>query len=549
MRNSGNLAMAFLQPIRLAGRWRKPRPPILAAYTGRPFWQHYRILSALAYVALLVGYGVAIGMTGRFYVLQLAIPLIVLLAFVIWALPDSRRPPTRWIVTLLFAFLIALLAWPDYLAFALPGLPWITAIRLVAAPLAVIFLICLSISPAFRAELLNVLNATPLTWKLLLGFTLIAGLSILVSTSMSISLSKFVIAQLYWTLIFFAAAWAFIRPGRTMILAYMLWAFAIYVCAIGLLEWRMQALPWAGRIPSFLVIEDPAVQQILAFNARSTTGIYRIQSKFTTPLGLAEFLALVTPLLLYFLLYARSLIIRLAALATLPLILYVIILTDSRLGFVGFCMSFLLFLLAWAVMRWVRVRGSVFGPAVTFAYPAVFLSFIASTFLVGRVRALVWGTGAESFSTQAREEQIASGIPMILSRPWGYGIGRGAERLGYTNLEGTLTIDNYYLLIGLDFGILGFLLYFGMFIAQMWYAAMALPKIRTMEHLLIIPLTITLMNFVIIKSVFSQQENHPLVFAILGAVTALIFRIRNERAATAPGDYIVFGSDQKVTGA
>lgn len=540
--------MALLQPLRLAqelaDRWRKPRPPVLPSYTGIPFWQHHRILFGLIYAALVAVYGVVIGISGRFYLMQLALPLIVLLGLVVWALPDSKRPPTRWIAILLFAFLVALLAWPDYLAFALPGLPWITAIRLTAAPLALIFLICLSISHAFRAELQAVLSATPLTWKMLAGFVLIAGLSIGFSSNISLSINKFVVAQLYWTLIFFCAAWVFIKPGRTMLLAYLLWGFAIYVCAIGILEWRMQALPWAGRIPSFLVIEDPAVQRILSFRARAATGIYRIQSKFTTPLGLAEFLSLATPLILYFLLYSRSMIIKFLALISLPLILYTIILTDSRLGFVGFCMSFLLFLLAWAVMRWARVKGSIFGPAVTLAYPAVFIAFITSTFFVGRIRALVWGTGAQSFSTDAREEQIAAGIPMILSRPWGYGIGRGAEQLGFTNLEGALTIDTYYLLVGLEFGVLGFLLYFGMFIAQMWYAAVALPKIRTMEHLLIVPLTITLMNFVIIKSIFSQQENHPLAFALLGVITALLFRIRNEQVTAPPKDRVIFGSKQ-----
>ena len=543
--------MASLQPSRLAqrlaGLLRQPqRPPTIAEYNRGPFWKNHRIIAGLLYAALLIVYGVAIGMTGRFYLLQLAVPLIVLAALVIWALPDAKNPPTNWIVFLLFAFIVALLSWPDYLAFAIPGLPWITAIRLVAFPLALVMLICLSVSRSFRAEMLTVLNATPLTWKMLVGFTVIAALSIAVSSNISLSVNKFIVAQLYWTLIFFGSAWVFIRSGRATLLAYLIWGFAIYVCAIGILEWRMQALPWAGRIPSFLVVEDPAVQNILAAKARAATGIYRVQSKFTTPLGLAEFLGLMTPIVLYFLIFARHLAVKLAALASLPLILYTILLTDSRLGFVGFSMSFLLFLLAWAIMRWMRVKGSIFGPAVTLGYPAVFLGFIASTFLVGRIRALVWGTGAHSFSTEAREDQVANGIPMILSQPWGYGIGRGAEQLGYTNLEGTLTIDSYYLLIGLEFGVIGFLLYFGMFVAQICYAMSMFPKIRTMEQLLLIPLMIALTNFVIIKSIFAQQENHPLIFAILGAMTALVLRVRNEQDTPSPQDHVVFERDQKT---
>lgn len=541
--------MASLQPARLVQmladlRRRTRSAPTLPAYAGRPFWQRHRIVAGLLYAAVLILYGFAIGLAGRFYLLQLLVPLILLIALVIWALPEARHPPTQWVVALLFAFIVALLAWPDYLAFALPGLPWITAIRLTSAPLALMFLICLSISGAFRAEIANVLRATPLTWKMLIGFTATAALSIAFSSNVPQSINKFIIAQLYWTLIFFCCAWVFIKPGRATVLAYLLWGFALCVCAIGVLEWRMQALPWAGRIPSFLVIEDPAVQNILAAKARAATGIYRVQSKFTTPLGLAEFLGLITPVLLYFLFFARSLMVRLAALASLPLVLFTILLTDSRLGFVGYSMSFLLFLLAWAILRWKRVSGSIFGPAVTLGYPAVFLGFIASTFLIGRVRALVWGTGAHSFSTDAREDQIASGIPMILSQPWGHGIGRGAETLGYTNLEGMLTIDTYYLLVGLEFGVVGFILYFGAFVAQICYAMMVLPRIRTREQLLLVPFMIALTNFVIIKSIFSQQENHPLAFTILGTMTALILRVRNQPGTPAPQERLVFERDK-----
>jgi hypothetical protein len=37
------------------------------------------------------------------------------------------------------------------------------------------------------------------------------------------------------------------------------------------------------------------------------------------------------------------------------------------------------------------------------------------------------------------------------------------------------------------------------------------------------------MNFFVIKSVFSQQDNHPLVFMMLGMVVALVWRIQQQR--------------------
>lgn len=520
------LAQGFISRLRASGRRRATLP----GYTNDKFWQRRPLLWGLGYIVLLASFGAIIGFTGRSFLLPLSIPLILLGVCVIWALPDTGHAPTRWVKVLVFTFIVALLTWPDYLALAIPGLPWITAVRLVAAPLALVLLISLSTSSAFRAELTASLNTTPLTWKFLVAFMAVTFLTVPFSAEVGGSLNKVIVAQLYWTLIFFCSAWVFIVPGRARLFAWFIWGIAVYVCIIGFFEWRQGQVPWAGHTPSFLQIQDPAVQRILEGTSRAATGVYRVQSKFTTPLGLAEFLGLITPFILYFLMFARSLVMRLAALATLLLVTHTIIMTDSRLGIVGLGMSLLLFLLAWAVLRWSLVKGSIFGPATVLAYPAVFVAFLASTFVVGRVRGMVWGSGAETASTEARRQQIEQGIPMILSQPWGRGMGRGGPELGFTNAAGTITIDNYYLSLALDFGIAGFLLFFAIFFSQLYYGARTVPKIRTMEELLIVPIMIALTNFMVLKSVFSQQENHSLIFLMLGVLTALIYRIQQQSA-------------------
>jgi len=503
--------------------------PVIAGYTGRMISPAAR-LALLAMLGLFVLiYGAAVTFLGEALPMVLAAPLPILLGLVIWALPDMKSAPVRWLSILLFAFIVALLAWPDYIALALPGMPWITALRLVVTPLAAITLICLSISRTFRAELAERLSATPLTWKMLAAFMLLAGLSIVVSGNPGFSANKFIVAQLNYTLIFFVSAWVFVKPGRVEVLAWMLWGFVIYVCLIGLLEWRMQGLPWAGRIPSFLAVEDPTVQRILSAKSRASTGIYRVQSKFTTPLGLAEFLAYTTPVVLYFVVLGRNWAIRGAALLTLPLMLHTITRTDSRLGFVGFSLAILLYGLGWSVMQWKNRRGSVFGPAITLAYPALLIAAFASTFLVGRISNRVWGTGAQSYSSMAREEQVEMGLPMVLSQPWGRGLGRGGEVLGFTNPAGVMTIDTYWLAIALEVGVLGFVFYYGIFVAQSIYGAKAILHARTREEKFLVPLVIVMIQFLIIKAIFSQMENHPLVFALLGVMTALIYRIRKGR--------------------
>ncbi|MCB2015635.1 MAG: O-antigen ligase family protein [Sphingobium sp.] len=502
---------------------------ILANYTTSNSLRRNRSKLIWLFTAFAILYGMAFGIFASYFLLQLMIPLVVLVLLIIWVLPEMDYAPVDLLDKLVLTFIVALLCWPDYLALAFPGLPWITMIRLVIVPLLLTLLICVSISGAFRAQMKEVFNETPLVWKGLVTFAVIAFISIAFSRDIANSINKFTVAILYWVTIFFASAYVFQRRTRAQILVYMLWAIAVYVCLIAAWEWRLQAVPWAGRIPSFLAIQDPSVQQILSAKSRAALGIYRVQSKFTTPLGLAEFMALSTPFVLHIILTSKQWIFRIAAAATIPLIFNTIIMTDSRLGVVGFFMSFLLYFLAWGVWRWRNDRDSIFGPAIVIGYPVVLGLFIAATFFVGRLRAMVWGGGAQQYSTQAREQQVAAGMPMIMKHPWGHGIGQGALTLNHRNQAGELTIDTYYLAVGLEYGVIGFIVYYGMFLAAIIYGGLAYMKARSTDTMVLAPLCIALTNFFVIKAIFSQQENHPAVFLMLGAVTALVLKVRKEQ--------------------
>ena len=152
--------------------------------------------------------------------------------------------------------------------------------------------------------------------------------------------------------------------------------------------------------------------------------------------------------------------------------------------------------------------------------------------MIGRLRALVWGTGAQQASTDGRADQLASGIPMVLSHPWGYGIGRAAETLGYRD-DDLVTIDSYYLSIALELGIVGFILYYATFLLGIWQGAKASLVQDDENGAWIVPIAIALVNFVVIKSVLSQQENHPFAFLLLGAAVGMTYQIKRGSTAEA----------------
>jgi hypothetical protein len=466
--------------------------------------------------------------------LPLLAPVVLLAGLVVWALPVARTAPTRSVEALFFAFLIALVAWPNYLALSLPGLPWITMQRLAGGPLVLLFLICVSTSKSFRDELGAVLRAAPAVWRLVTAFAVITLISIAFSHNKGASIDKFVTAQLTWTAIFFIACFVFSRPGRVDLWAKAIWILALAVGAVAIYERHIRQIPWAGHIPGFLAIEDPNVAAILdpMSSVRSFSNIYRPRSTFVDSIGLAEYNTLVFPFLFHFAIQPYKLTTRFAAALTIPFLLYVTLLTNARSGILGFLISGMLYALYWGCVQWRTRRESYVGPLLVMAYPVFGAVLFGATFVVGRLHKAVWGSGAQVASTAARKIQVRLGIPKILHNPFGYGIGQGAPTLGFHAPDGTLTIDNYWLAVALEYGVIGFLVFYGMFIFAGYLAAYdaVFSDGHSRETTFLAPAAISLAGFVVVKAVYSEMGNHPIAFMILGMIVALLYRSHQRTA-------------------
>jgi hypothetical protein len=450
----------------------------------------------------------------------------VLMLLLIWALPAGDYAPTRAVGGFFWAFFVSLIVWPNYLAIALPGLPWLTVARLTGGPLVACVLICVSVSKPFRQEMSDYLNAVPNLWKALVAYIVVMTLTLPLSSHPGDSLNRYIIFQVTNTSIFFAACYVFARkPGRVEYWIYLLLAMDVLISFIGIWEDRLGHVPWAGHIPSFLKIEDDVVTRILNGGSRAATGEHRIASVQTTSLGLAELIGISSPFALHVAVGRHPIIIRLFGAFCIPLFMYTVELTDARLGYVAMLVSLAGYLFIWSIVRWREVKSSVLGPAIVFSYPAIFCAMVASTFLVGKIRRKVWGDGSQAASNETRKEQWIVGMPKVFKHPFGHGYGMAGSTLGMSNGAGVGSIDSYYLNLLLDTGFLGFLFFMAIF----WSGGVngfrnILTGPNTRETRLLIPLVVSLAAFIVVKAVLSQDANHPLVFMILGAVVALIYR-------------------------
>lgn len=513
--------------------------PVLKPYAGVGqgfFARHYQAFIAAGFCLAAIPYGFYYALTTPWLLVAFLTPIAVLMLLVIWVFPDSGWVPEKTIQTMTLASFATLSLWPSYLAIDLPGLPWITFIRLVTTPLTLIVLVAISSSADFRRRFAEVLNDAPLVWKFLVAFVVCQILSLPFSHHIGDSMSKFVVFQTNQTLLLLLAGYVFSRPGRTERLGAMCWAFCVIVSVMALIEQHEQKLLWVDHMPSFLSV-DETVQKILAGSTRANTGEYRAQAVFSTPLGFSEFLSFGLPLVLHFASSGRyAAWQRTLAWLSIPLILQAILASDSRLGILGFFLSTMLYLFVWAVRAWRKDKRGLVPITVLAAYPVLMVMVIISTFTVGRIKTKVWGMGQYDDSNAARGEQVRQGIPHLISHPLGNGPGMAAETLGFTNPGGTITIDVGLLATALDYGVLGFIFHYGIFIACIVYAMrhVMFKESRNHEFTFAFPLCLSIVNFIAIKGVLAQEENHPIIFMMAGVVVGLVHQARKgERQASA----------------
>lgn len=458
-----------------------------------------------------------------FYI-YMALPIIVIAAVVVWALPDTGRFPGRWVEALFWGFLYAQLIWPNYIALVLPGLPWITINRLVTAPLAAVFLIALSQSRETRQHLKDVFLHSRFIVGCFVTLAVLQVATLPLSPTLESSVNKFIDAQIQWNLIFIVAAYVFSQEGRAKKF-FTLYPILIFVLfSVAVFEWRESRVLWADSIPSFLRANDESTQRMLSGASRASTHIYRVQSIFSTSLNFAEVLGLTVPFLLYWIFYARRVVVRIFCLLSLPPLFWMILCTDSRLGVIAFFVSIIVFTGIYGVRRWVNIKGDIAGPAIVMFYPFFTALFFVATLVSGRLGAIVWGNGAQQASNEGRELQWAMAWPKIGAWPFGHGTGTAAETLGMTNPAGILTIDSYYLNMLLEYGVIGFFAWAGMWLGGAAQATRWSLRDNSEEGRMLPIVAAWIIAFFIGKGVLSQDDSHGLAYMTLGMVVGMSWR-------------------------
>lgn len=531
------VGVGLLLSRRESGKATSQRPPIMTGFsdptkrvTG---WRRRSLYAALAIMCFF--YSAFVTLLPRPLMVPLLIPLLLLVLAVIWALPVSNYRPFKSMDTLLWVYFGTVLLWPNYLALQLPGLPWLTAARLSLTPLLFLVLIASSSCAAYRTQMKEMLDSLRPVGILVTVFAIVQVLSIVLSDQPFTTINRVFNNETAWTMVFFAAVWTF-RNQRSLerwCLAFV--GMAVILTGIAFAEAQAEQVLWSQSIPAFLKPDDEAVAFLLQ-GYRRLTGEYRVIATAATPLGFAELLALSIPFVLYIGDRYRTFWAITLALVLDVIILVAIWLTYSRLGLVGFVASHLLFFFYLAFERRKKNAHSLAAASLLYFSPIVAAIGVAVIMLSTRLRTRVFGGSEHRFSNDARADQWATGIEKIWASPlFGFGANQGGRRLGYANSEGKLTVDSHMLSHLMDYGFVGFAVFYGLFAYAIVKAfQLALRTSDAVARSLSVACAIALVEFVVIKSVLSSEANHSLVFMVLGGIVALHYHERNRQRSAAP---------------
>jgi hypothetical protein len=436
-------------------------------------------------------------------------PVILAIAL---AAPTARATPRKLAFNLILVACVLLAVWPVYIFVKLGPSPILTPPRLVLYVVGAMWLYDMAVSPMRRAQFALAVRRSGWVSRAVFIFFFLGLISLPLAQGRSLAIPEFFRQAMIWLLPFCAVA-TYCRRQRDFVLILKATTVgAIIVAVIALAEVASGQL-MANVLSPFISGDGEWLQNVKEQKIRD--GVFRAQASHTHPLSLGEHMALAAPFAFAFCLGAKGRRARWLWGVGLVLILLGAVATNARGASLGMAASIITMAVILTV-RFLRNRRAFRYRPI--AGLAAVLALLCAPILSVGVYAVVSGKGgmSASNSTQARFDQIEQAWPKIMKRPvLGYGSGRASRVLGYWG--NSLTIDNYYLSLTLDLGVLGPIAFLGMLaafgVAGARRAVTAIPSMR----LFYLACLASAAAIAISRTVSSLTGNLTIIFVLIAA--------------------------------
>jgi hypothetical protein len=503
----------------------------------KPWWPMVQLGMAVAGVVLAFYVGALLALGGSQAFSFVAVPVGVLLGLALWLLPDVANPKDPPFHKLFLAYLILVVAWPSYVALALPGLPWITPARLVLAVLLVLALVHFAQNATLRQHVLATLTHDKWAARAWLGYYLVgftvAVIGLTPATSIGILSNSLILNGLCMVI----AAALFRRESAIWAVALTIALGLIAVLLIAVLENWMQMPPWINSIPSFMRVDENYLEIYTSPQARIGDGRYRVRSTFPVVLYFGFYLNLAMPVLFYMMARMKGPKLLLG-LALVPLIGHAVWAANARTAVLA--VAFTLFGYAALLVA----RQLLSGRRTDSLKSGLVVASITAALLIGaalvasshRAQVFMFGGAQHADSDAGRDQQWENTRDYLRGNLIGAGTGNSGNLVGVAQGNGVLAVDSYWISILVDNGVVGFVCYMSLWLRLIWLGINTFLRARTPLENLSAAFTVGLVNYVVTSYVIATDMVTYLCF-IYGAGVLTLHRSQTLRLAREAQDH------------
>lgn len=488
----------------------------------RPWWK----LASVVFIALSLflimytGFLVAVGGTLAFRFVGFPIGVMALLS--LWLLPDVDKADNAPFYKLLTAYMFMMVAWPSYVAIAIPGLPWVTPPRLILGVLLISMLTHFPQIAESRRKVVELLGYDKLAFRLYMLFLFMELVVVPLAISPIDVVSYEVMQGVLDLSAMIAAAWLFADVRKVPRLVRVLVLACIFTMLVTLLENYLKRPPWFGYIPSFMKVDPILYDTYMSPQARIGDGRYRVRATFGIVLYYSQYLGIMLPPLLYEMWRMKGWK-RLLAVALIPLILQTVWYLNARTASIALLIS--LFGFAGLVMLrqlLFRSKGDALKPGIMLAVMlmgvAAMMGAIASSH---RLQMYTIGGSQHAGSDEIRNQQWAGAWRAVGRNPVGVGMGTPLPDVGKVSAKGIAVVDSFYINLLVGVGPLGFIGFMGCLARIAWLGMMTFMRAKDELEEWGGALALAVLNYIIASYVISFSDNNYLVFALAVAILAL----------------------------
>lgn len=437
--------------------------------------------------------------------------------------PKAVRRGRDWLPVLYFGLLFILPLWPDFAELKFGGLPNLAPTRLLRAALIAFVLCALFVDRERTALLAQRLrrNWVPL---LMLGLLYAVRLaSGFIGHFPAVQVFAFVKNDLWSYLSMVLLTLFVVRDHRdiTRVIEVTV-AAAVIVGMAALIEFKLKH----NLFERFIVVTSDYLMNVLADKSRDN--FYRVQSTFEHPLLLGQFYVMILPWCWYCFRYSTRRLMRIAGVLAGMLGVLAIYLSGSRAAF-GLAVPLVALMFIWEVWRWMRrISNRPAQYLVLLQIPMLLVGFVATLLVLKEITA--GNTQTTRGSASIRLAMLNAGLPEVAKAPLiGHGLGEATTVVKFANKSGILTLDNYYLVLALDSGLIALALTVALWV---YFLLAALNRSRHPQTALArlgLMLALPILGYIIIMGVHSLQSLTWLLLVLFACV--LVLREPQDRAA------------------